>query len=45
MSSYTPTASAGKLCADDFLCDMHILQALRNQSSPRAFLSPAADNP
>lgn len=45
MSSYTPTASAGKLCADDCLCDMHIFQALRNHSSPGAFLSPVVGDP
>lgn len=44
MSSYAPTASAGKLCADDCLCEMHICQALKNHSS-RAFLSPAVDDP
>lgn len=45
MSSYAPTASAGKLCADDCLCEMHIFQALKNHSSPRAFLPPAVDDP
>lgn len=45
MSSYTPTASARKLCAHDCLCDMHIFQALGNHSSPRAFLSPVVDDP
>lgn len=28
MSSYTLTASAGKLCADDCLCEMHVFQTL-----------------
>lgn len=45
MSSYAPTASAGKLCADDCLCEVHIFQALKNHSSPRAFLPPAVDDP
>lgn len=45
MSSYTPTASAGKLCADGCLDEMYIFQALKNHGSPRAFLSPAVVDP
>lgn len=45
MSPYTTAASAGKLCADDCSYEMHIFQALKNHISPRALLSPAADDP
>lgn len=45
MSSYATAASARKLCADDCLFEMHIFQALKKHSSPRALLSPAVDDP